>query len=218
MELTELVVADVLERDGSSAEGDHNAMLALWRRCNRRLSQGRFADWLQALILSAVPVSLHFVNGLYYLWTGKHGIVTDPQKAAVRKSIVEAVRSTVRTGGDLTKVLATDHPYTVSRLITQTGEDTTVPAFQAWRDYLPSVLIEGAKSDPEIIIPELATLAGDEQSGITATGTESPPVFINRYKIGSREDDGPVWRASRRSARAASGVRRRQRLRRKGKG
>ncbi len=183
MELTERVVADVLERDGSSAEGDHSAMLVLWRRCNRRLPQGRFADWLQTLILSAVPVSLHFVNGLYYYWTGRHGIVTDTQRTSVRRSIIEAVRDTVRTGGNLAKVLATDHPYTVTRLITQTGADTGLRAFQAWRDYLPSVLIDGAKSGPEIIIPELATLAGDEQSGITAAGTKYPPVFINRYKI-----------------------------------
>lgn len=30
----------------------------------------------------------------------------------------------IRTDGDLVKVLATDHPYTVKRLITQTGTDT----------------------------------------------------------------------------------------------
>ena len=183
MELTERVVANVLERDGSSAEGEHNAIIALWRTCNRRLQRNRFTDWLQTLILSAVPVSLHFVNDLYYYWTGEYGIVDDTQRAAVRRSIIKAVRGTVRTGGDLAKFLTTDHPYAVSRLITQTGTDTGPPAFQAWRDYLPSILIDGAKSDPEIVIPELAVLAGDEQSGITAARTEYPPVFINRYRI-----------------------------------
>ena len=218
MELTELVDTNVLERDGSSAEGNHNAMLALMRSCEHRLTPDRFADWLQTLIPSAVPVSLHFVNGLYYYWTGEDGIVTHTQRAAVRQSIIEAVRGTVRTGGDLVKVLATDHPHAVKRLITQTGKDTSLQAFQVWRDYLPSVLIDGAKSDSEIIIPQLAILAGDEQSGITAAGTESPPVFINRYKIdrermtalfGERLDEALALLAK---------VRRRQRLRRKGKG
>ena len=32
-------------------------------------------------------------------------------------------------------------------------------------------------------MPELANLAGDEQSGIVAAGGEYPPKFINRYGI-----------------------------------
>ena len=132
MELTERVVASVLKRDGSSAQGDHSAIIALSRRCNRQLRSNQHADWLQMLILSAVPVSLHYVNDLYYYWTGNHRIVDGTQRAAVRRAIIEAVRDMVRTGEDLVKVLTTDHPNTVFRLITQTGEDTGLPAFQAW--------------------------------------------------------------------------------------
>ena len=182
MELTERVVASVLKRDGSSAHGDHSAITALSRRCNRQLRSNQHADWLQTLILSAVPVSLHYVNDLYYYWTGNHGIVDGAQRAAVRRAIIEEVRDMVRTGEDLVKVLTTDHPYTVFRLITQTGEDTGLPAFQAWRDYLPPVLIDGTKSEPEIIIPEIANLAGNEQSGRT-WNEGYPPVFVNPYKI-----------------------------------
>ena len=182
MELTERVVASVLKRDGSSAQGDHGAIIALWRRCDRRLRPNQRADWLRTLILSAVPVSLCFVDDIYYYWTGDNGIVDDTQRGVIRKSIIEAVRGTVRTGEDLVKVLTRDRPYKVSRLITQTGKDTSLSAFQAWRDYLPPILVDGAKSDPEIIIPEIANLAGDEQSGIVAA-TGYPPKFINPYKI-----------------------------------
>ena len=182
MELTERVVASVLKRDGSSAQGDHGAIIALWRRCDRRLRPNQHADWLRTLILSAVPVSLCFVDDIYYYWTGDNGIVDDTQRGVIRKSIIEAVRGTVRTGEDLVKVLTRDRPYKVSRLITQTGKDTSLSAFQAWRDYLPPILVDGAKSDPEIIIPEIANLAGDEQSGIVAA-TGYPPKFINPYKI-----------------------------------
>ncbi len=182
MELTERVVASVLKRDGSSAQGDHDAIIALRRRCDRRLQPNQHADWLQTLILSAVPVSLLFVNDIYYYWTGDNGIVDDTQRGVIRKSIIEAVRGTVRTGEDLVKVLTRDRPYKVSRLITQTGKDTSLSAFQAWRDYLPPILVDGAMSDPEIIIPEIANLAGDEQSGIVAA-TGYPPKFINPYKI-----------------------------------
>ena len=99
MELTERVVASVLKRDGPSAQGDHGAIIALLRRCDRRLPSNQHADWLQMLILSAVPVSLHYVNDLYYYWTGNHGIVDGAQRAAVRRAIIEAVRDMVRTGG-----------------------------------------------------------------------------------------------------------------------
>ena len=88
MELTERVVANVLERDGSSAQGDHDAIFQLCHSCNLRLSQNQFAEWLQTLILSAVPVSLPCVNDLYYYWTGKHGIVSDEHRASVRRSII----------------------------------------------------------------------------------------------------------------------------------
>ena len=183
MDLTERVVARVLTRDGPAARGDHSAIIALWVACSRRPRRGQFKDWIQDLILSAVPTSLHLVNKLYYYWTGKNGVMPDTQRAAVRGAIVEAVRDSVHTSRDLTGVLARQHPYTIMCLITQTGVDTSVSAYEAWRHFLPPLLIDGAKHDPEIIIPELANLAGDEESGATATGPRDPPIFVRRYKI-----------------------------------
>jgi hypothetical protein len=34
-----------------------------------------------------------------------------------------------------------------------------------------------------MFVPELANLAGDEQSGIVAASGEYPPIFINRYGL-----------------------------------
>ena len=183
MELTEAVVARVLERDGSAAAGDHNSIIALWLACGRRPQEGQFTDWIQNLILSAVPMSLHMANDLYYYWTGNHGVVPETQRGIVRRAIVEAVRDSIHTSQDLTRVLARKHPYTIMRLITQTDVDTSVSAYEAWRHFFPPLLIDGAKHDSEIIIPELANLAGDEQSGHRALGPQFPPVFVRRYKI-----------------------------------
>ena len=183
MELAGAVVARVLERDGSAAAGDHNSIIALCLACSRRPQEGQFKDWIQDLILSAVPMSLHMAIDLYYYWTGNHGVVPDTQRGIIRRAIVEAVRDSIRTSEDLARALATKHPYTVMRLITQTDVDTTVSAYEPWRHYLPPLLIDGAKHDPEIIIPELANLAGDEQSGHRALGPQYPPVFVRRYKV-----------------------------------
>lgn len=185
-ELTEMVeqlVAKIKERDGSAAAADHRALIGLWRRCNRRLRRNEHADWLQALILDAIPVSLHLGTGLFYYWTGNHGIVEDAARAEIRRSVVETVRATIRTGDDLARVLTSEHPYLIGRLITQTGSDPSLAAFEAWRDHLPALLIDGANKHPEALVPELANLAGDEQSGIVAAGGEYPPKFINRYGI-----------------------------------
>lgn len=123
------------------------------------------------------------MNGLFYYWTGQYGIVDDAAKADIRRSIVEAVRAAIRTGDDLARVLTSQHPYLIGRLITQTGGDPSVAAFEAWRNYLPTLIIDGARKHPNVLIPELANLAGDEQSGVVAAGGEYPPKFINRYGI-----------------------------------
>lgn len=183
MELVEHLVARMKERDGSDAAADHRALIGVWRRCNRRLRRNEHADWLRALIADAIPVSLHLTTGLFYYWTGQHGIVDDAAKADIRRSIVETVRATIRTGDDLARVLTSEHPYLIGRLITQTGADPSLAAFEAWRDCLPTLIIDGARKHPRVLVPELANLAGDEQSGIVAAGGEYPPKFINRYGI-----------------------------------
>jgi hypothetical protein len=199
MELVEQLVARIKERDGSNAAADHRALIGLWRRCNRRLRRNEHTDWLRALILDAIPVSLHIADGLFYYWTGNYGIVDGAARAQIGQSIVERVRATIRTGDDLARVLTSEHPYLIGRLITQTSANPGLAAFEAWRDYLPALLIQGAQNHPEQLIPELANLAGDEQSSMVAAGGEYPPIFINRYGIdharmtalfGDRLDEG----------------------------
>jgi hypothetical protein len=183
MDLVEQLVAKVGERDGSAASASQPALLALWRRCNRRLRTNQHIDWLRGLIRRALPVSLDLANGLFYYWTGNHGIVDAAAAADIRGSVIDTVRSTIRTGDDLARILTATKPYLILRLITQTGSDVSTNAFAAWSDYLPGVLIEGARKNPEVMVPEIATLVGDEQSGATAVGGGYPPIFINRYKI-----------------------------------
>jgi hypothetical protein len=83
-------------------------------------------------------------------------------------------------------------------LISQTGTQPGAASFAEWREFFVPLLLSGANDYPEIMIPVLANLAGDEQSGLVAAGVE-PPVFVSRYKIdrgrlegflGERLDDG----------------------------
>lgn len=183
IELVDGLVSRLKERDGRTAAADHRGLIGLWRRCNRRLQRNQHAEWLRGLILGAIPVSLHLATGLYYYWTGNHGIVDDARREDIRRSIVDKVRATFRSGSALAKVLTPREPYMIGRLITQTGADRRAEAFEEWKDYLPNLLLDGSRTDPDVIVPEIANLVGDEQSGIVAAGNEYPPIFINRYAI-----------------------------------
>ena len=177
--LTELVVARLLKEGGSSAAADHPAILALWRRCNRRFQRNQHTEWLADLIVSAVPLSLSLVDGLFYYWTGQYGIVDDAGKVAVRQSISKALRAKIRSADELARTLTKERPYTISSLImAQNGTQ----AIKRWRDYFAPLLIDGARFHPDVILPQLANLAGDDKSHTMAAGAD-PPIFINRYKI-----------------------------------
>ena len=182
LELTAELADRVLARDGACAEADHAGLIGLWRSANRRISRNQHADWLCAQLLKAAPVSLQFVNGLYYYWTGRYGIVDGDTRVEIRRAAVGAVRAVVQSGDDLARVLCKKHPYQVSRFITQTGEDAGGEVFKAWQDLAP-ILIEGARSHCETVLPELANLSGDPNSGMVAAKGGDRPTFIHPYVI-----------------------------------
>jgi hypothetical protein len=123
------------------------------------------------------------VNDLFYYWTGKHGIVDSAGRLEVRHAIVDGVRRTLRTSEDLSAVLTAVQPYSLLRLITQTGVDSSPAAFERWRDYLPPLVIDGGRTYPDVLIPEIANLVADDESGRLWTEDGDPPKFARRYAI-----------------------------------
>ncbi len=182
MELTSAVVTGVLERDGAAAAGDHPAIIALWRTCGRQPQNGQFDEWLHGLILGTISGSLNLANDLYYYWTGSHGVVSDDQRRNIRSAMVSAVRRQLHSGRCLARALTKQHPYTVMGLVTQSGDDSSVSAYAAWRDFLPQLLIGGAKHDPDAVVPELANLAGGTGS-YTVMGVAGRTKMVRHYEI-----------------------------------
>lgn len=198
-ELTSQLVSRIFDRDGSETTAKHPALLALWRRCNRRLPNDQYAEWLQGLILQAVPVSVNCAIGLYDFWTGDHGIVTPDVRENIRRALVEAIQSAVRSGDDLDRVLSTKEPYGVGRLIFGTASGDRMAALKIWREHLAPILADGARDHPEIILPELANLMGTNESGMTYAESD-PPIFVKPYVIHREEaatllGDCSQWRA-----------------------
>jgi hypothetical protein len=198
MELVDELVREIKARDGRSAAADHPALLSLWRRCNRQFRPNEQLIWLKSLIVDAIPVSVYLANGLFYYWTGDSRIVDDVARREIRESVVEKVRVTFSSSSDLAAVLTKEHPYSVLRLVTQTGKDRSLAAFEQWSDYLPDLIIDGARELPDVFMPELANLVADPESGMVAAAGVYPPRFTNQYGIdrarmtalfGSRLDD-----------------------------
>ena len=177
------VATHLLERDGSGAAADHPALIAAWRRGSRRFSEDEYTDWLRELILNAIPASLGFANGLLYYWTGDHGIVSGDISTAIREIIEERLRATIRDGDALAHVLTSRYPYQIGRFITATGRHSDVGVFARWQEFFAPVLLDGAQRHPELVLPEIANLAGDSESNLIAARDEGPPIFVNRYKM-----------------------------------
>lgn len=174
------VVARVLARDGARASADHPALLALWRLARSR--QDDSLTWLGDLLRQCVPISLDMANGVYSYWIHESRYWPDGTQAALREAVVSAVRTGIQDAAALARALSEDRPYALSRLITQTGREAGPQAFAAWQDYLPPLLIEGARLSPDLIVSEIATLSGDRDSGIVAS-REPPPRFANPHRI-----------------------------------
>ncbi len=183
LDIVATVTSTLLKRDGASARANHPALISAWRRCNRRLARDEQADWILARLLEAVPVSLNFLNDFYYYWTGERGVVSNGERSRIRNAVVESLKGTMRSGSDLVRVLTAERPYNIGRLITETGRDTAPSRFLEWRDFLAPLLLQGSGDAPDIILAELANVAGDQESSMISARDVYPPVFINRYRI-----------------------------------
>jgi energy-coupling factor transporter ATP-binding protein EcfA2 len=182
MRLTEEVVRRLLARDGASANVDHSAIGALlWGAGGNRLRRDTHTEWFRSLVVTAVPVSLRFVNGLYRYWAGNDSLVSYDRRIDIRRSIIDACRATIRSPDDLVRVLSPEEPFNVRWLLTATGAEE--PDYETWRSYLPPMIVEAGRIAAETITPELAMLAGEGNSLTIAAGGVYPPVFLNPYKI-----------------------------------
>jgi hypothetical protein len=68
MRLTEDVLRAVKGRDGVQSSIKRPALLALWRRANRRFAREAAAPWLSGIITDALSLSIDLSNELYEYW------------------------------------------------------------------------------------------------------------------------------------------------------
>lgn len=180
-DLTVEVVGAILKRDGRSATDDHISLKFL-RKVLRVRDED--ADWLAQLIMSALPISLRFSIDYFADWADRFG--ADAQ-VAMYDAIVACIRRTYPSAASLAPMLDDRRPWLVAHLINLKArihlEARGPQNAQAWRDYLPPLLLAGARTDPETFVPQLAALAGTSESGIIGSPDTYPPVFAHDYVL-----------------------------------
>ena len=182
IDLARQVANRVLERDGRSAVADQAGLISIWRAIRSRAFILETATWVEEQAVKAVPVSLKFTNSLYYFWTGHDGATRSQDRIKIRQAITDAVRLHLVNGTLLSKALDPDEPFQLIRLITQYGEQDGPDAYARWKDFA-DVLLDGGTLQPETMIPELANLAGDRNSGTVGAKKVYPPSFAYPYTM-----------------------------------
>lgn len=167
IEVTTGLVSDLLRTFGANASMEHPAMLAVWRRCNRRIQRDAKTAWLIEQIESCLPTSLWLATDLFYYWASiNHGIVSEEGRAIVRGAVVAAAKARLTTVDLLLKSLGPLDSYSVTRLIypppTHQPPDTIPLSSWAW---LVELLIPASRVAEERVVPDLAVLVIDSTSG-----------------------------------------------------
>ena len=178
------LIAEVLSRLRANASINqpatkHPAMLAVWRRCNRRLRHDTKTDWLIEQIRIVLPTSLGFATGLFYFWAStENGIVSAADRDRVRRALVEEARKTFVTVDALLSSLGPEHEYSLTRLVyPPPSREPTDPIPRDRWEWLVPLIIEAAKVDEDRIVPDIVVLVGDTAVGVR-TGQ-----FDQRYEL-----------------------------------
>ena len=158
---------------------NHPAMLAVWRRSNRRLQRDTNTDWLIEQIRIVLPISLGFATDLFYFWAStENGIVSTADRERVRRALVEKAGKTFVTADALLSSLDPYHQYPLTRLVIPppTHEPPDPISWDGW-GWLVPLIIKAARLDEDRIIPDVTVLVGDTTVGFR-TGQ-----FDQRYEL-----------------------------------
>jgi hypothetical protein len=179
IEVAGVLIDGILTRRSANASIKHPAMLATWRRANRRMERDTKTDWLIRKIESVLPTSLGFATDLFQYWASvSHGIVGVANRARVRAALVAQAQASLGSADKLLAALGPEHEYPLTRLIYPPPTDEppdTIPS-NSWA-WLVELIFDAAKLDEERILPDVAIFVGDTSHGFR-TGK-----FEERYKL-----------------------------------
>jgi hypothetical protein len=187
--LAESVIDLLIATHGSKAVGDHDALIAIWRRSNRRTQELIDAkDWLTRQVTKALPTSIQLCNDLYYYWTSfQYGIVSVEERDDVRRAIYDATKTNVAfpSSEAFINALNSGKPYTLYQLVFSPDNrdpQSVLCEPEDWR-WLAPLIVNAAKANPDVLIPQITYLVGNFSHQRTDFGHEEM-YLLNHELVG----------------------------------
>ena len=179
IELTKEVVSRAISSYGPSLPASHPAIMGLRHKCYQRLSSEEFAELTANLISLAISGSLYLAAEFIFYWAES---VYPGAKPTTYESVRKAIQTQLSSPQNLVSVLAKEHPFAVYNFIVYTEKLGLTEPLQKWRDCFAPLLIEGARLDPDLVVPQIAMLSFEFQSRPIKTSAghlrmEDQPTF-----------------------------------------
>ncbi|MBN1475060.1 MAG: hypothetical protein JW914_10615 [Syntrophaceae bacterium] len=119
-------------------------------------------EWVSKEIIKVLPYNLQFANDIYYYWRSneRSEVRFKGHHQNLRKIIIDAAKNIYNTSSALEKALHPNYPYSIYQFSIlfssqKEGDRGFDPSEWVW---LSGILLEAAKTYPQIIIPELSFL------------------------------------------------------------
>ncbi len=190
--LVERLLSETLEVDGPAASmKGRSALLAVWRRLNRRPRRADAVAWLNAQIGKALPISLRMADDLLYYWAGEHGVVpnvvSDDGWLAVRRTMLDQARDTFKNSDVLLRTLTDTEEgrssYALVHFVRPPARRDHVDIEPRDREWLAPLLLDAAKLNPRLIVANLIHIVGDEDVWAGLPENDASTLLERIYKL-----------------------------------
>lgn len=168
LELADALIDATLSADGAAATMESQpALVAVWRRINRRIiRRPESVDWLSGHIERAIPISLRMADDLlYYYANDRSGILPNGGWAVARRRMLDAAGVAYREVALLLRAVvdgSLKQRYALLHFVRppdhRNGPIDIRPEDRSW---LAPLLIEAARRQPRLVIPNVLLMFGD---------------------------------------------------------
>jgi hypothetical protein len=182
-----LQTVSTAQRGASSAK--HPALIALWRRCHKRLPRNDATrTWLEQRVVSALEVSLGLATELYYFWAATdYGVVENEGRQRIRVTMAERAQELYQDPETLWSVVDAERPWALRHLMLPVDHSAppsvrTEPEYWRW---LAAVVLDISARHGAAAAPYVLHLVGDFAGGMRIDEEGEP----NRYECYTLRQD-----------------------------
>ena len=187
--LASAINQSILDRDKCNATGENSGLIAVWRQVGKWIGptpSGK--DWIETEIHRAMPISIRFVNDLFYYWaSARYGIVDPTEINSVREYVICDATQVFEYRPDfLITALGTQYEYVLRHLVFPPDHDGRLAneLLQASRwSWLGNTLIEAAITSPEYVVPQLIHVLANERQSLDKKSPPEPLGVIRNIEF-----------------------------------